>query len=252
MQSPRRQAGESLRELRDERVLFPTIQLMAFSFGGLTFTGAAWGELAMGNRWPWYTTSAAIVFLAATGVQFVIAVKRAKPYNRGLRGERAVADALDELAAHGYRVFHDLPDTTASGKPCNIDHVLAGPEGVFVVETKFRTRPDKASATVTPDAILLDGKPMTPDPRIQTELCARSVERRLKQNLGDSPRIQPVVLLPGWHPDGGFKGAVWVLGEKSLVTTLKRPVGQLLDDRTLKSVLAQLDTWSREPATARG
>lgn len=51
----------------------------------------------------------------------------------GLLAERAVGQALDPLGQHGWRVLHDraLPGSTA-----NIDHVLVGPPGVVVIDTK--------------------------------------------------------------------------------------------------------------------
>lgn len=56
----------------------------------------------------------------------------------GLRGEQAVAEALAHraIAAAGYTVFHDVPGDGT----WNIDHVVVGPRGVFVLETKTRAR----------------------------------------------------------------------------------------------------------------
>lgn len=48
----------------------------------------------------------------------------------GLRGERAVGKALEELPP-GYRVIHDLDIGRG-----NVDHVVIGPSGVFAIETK--------------------------------------------------------------------------------------------------------------------
>ena len=55
-----------------------------------------------------------------------------KAWARGSAGERKVADALAEV--DGVRVLHDrrVPGTTG-----NIDHVVIGPGGVFVVDAKL-------------------------------------------------------------------------------------------------------------------
>ncbi|MBI4260970.1 MAG: NERD domain-containing protein [Actinobacteria bacterium] len=53
------------------------------------------------------------------------------PYLKGLRGEIAVAEILEDLGQYGYRALHDID--TGHG---NIDHVLVGPAGVFAIETK--------------------------------------------------------------------------------------------------------------------
>jgi hypothetical protein len=49
----------------------------------------------------------------------------------GIRGEVRVAGYLAELEPEGYRVLHDVD----LGRG-NADHVLVGPTGVFVIETK--------------------------------------------------------------------------------------------------------------------
>jgi Nuclease-related domain len=54
-------------------------------------------------------------------------------WQRGARGERRTARQLDRLAQHGWVVFHDLavPDSRA-----NADHLLIGPAGVFLADSK--------------------------------------------------------------------------------------------------------------------
>jgi hypothetical protein len=66
----------------------------------------------------------------------ILKMTEARNTRLGLRGEQAVAEALYELGDAGYRTFHDLqPDGT-----WNIDHVIVGTRGVFVIETKARCR----------------------------------------------------------------------------------------------------------------
>ena len=50
----------------------------------------------------------------------------------GAEGERLTGKALERLPS-SYRVLHDLPMPGSRG---NIDHVVAGPTGLFTVETK--------------------------------------------------------------------------------------------------------------------
>src|SRR4051812_8044953 len=51
----------------------------------------------------------------------------------GERGERVVGEAVEELEIEGYRAVHSI-----FLEGCDIDHVLVGPAGVFVIETKYR------------------------------------------------------------------------------------------------------------------
>jgi len=46
--------------------------------------------------------------------------------------EEAAGAVLDELIREGYLVLHDLEHVM----PGNVDHVVSGPTGVFLVETK--------------------------------------------------------------------------------------------------------------------
>jgi hypothetical protein len=56
-----------------------------------------------------------------------------RAWQRGAAGERHVARLLDPLVEHGWAVHHDL---RVPGSNANIDHLLVGPPGVFVVDAK--------------------------------------------------------------------------------------------------------------------
>lgn len=57
-----------------------------------------------------------------------------KAWAAGAEGEARVAQALDELGAHGWKVLHDV---RWPGRPkANLDHILVGPGGVIVVDAK--------------------------------------------------------------------------------------------------------------------
>lgn len=61
-------------------------------------------------------------------------MRSAELYERGAQGERAVGRILDELRAQGWVVFHDVrwPGRVRA----NLDHVVVGPAGVFVIDAK--------------------------------------------------------------------------------------------------------------------
>jgi hypothetical protein len=54
-------------------------------------------------------------------------------WRRGAAGERRTARLLDPLQRHGWAVLHDL---ALPGSRANIDHLVIGPGGVFVVDSK--------------------------------------------------------------------------------------------------------------------
>lgn len=53
---------------------------------------------------------------------------------RGARSEEAVGETLGALTGEGYAVLHDIPQKFAG----NIDHLVSGPSGVYMIETKHR------------------------------------------------------------------------------------------------------------------
>jgi Nuclease-related domain len=59
--------------------------------------------------------------------------EQARTWQRGAQGERHTARLLDRLTRDGYVVFHDLavPDS-----PANVDHLVIGPTGLFVIDSK--------------------------------------------------------------------------------------------------------------------
>jgi Nuclease-related domain len=59
--------------------------------------------------------------------------EQARTWQRGAHGERRTARLLDRLARDGYVVFHDL---AIPGSPANVDHLVIGPSGVFVIDSK--------------------------------------------------------------------------------------------------------------------
>src|SRR6266536_361647 len=60
----------------------------------------------------------------------------ASAWRNGARGERRTARRLRRLLRRGYVAFHDLG---MPGSRANIDHLLIGPTGVFVIDTKQYT-----------------------------------------------------------------------------------------------------------------
>jgi nuclease-like protein len=58
---------------------------------------------------------------------------QARAWQRGAKGEQQTARLLGRLGREGYVVFHDLamPDS-----PANLDHLVVGPSGVFVIDSK--------------------------------------------------------------------------------------------------------------------
>lgn len=78
-------------------------------------------------------------------------LQSAERYEKGAVGEEATARALSALPATEWTVFHDI--RWPGRKLANIDHVVVGPPGVFVIDTKNWS----GSVTVSGDVLRHNG-----------------------------------------------------------------------------------------------
>jgi Nuclease-related domain len=70
----------------------------------------------------------------AAGLAAAVSALRAGPHLAARRRrERHTARLLDRLTRDGYVVFHDL---AVPGSLANVDHLVIGPTGVFVIDSK--------------------------------------------------------------------------------------------------------------------
>jgi len=100
----------------------------------------AWAGAEMGatswHSWPWALLGGGV----AMGVGALALWPRPDPdrWARGAAGERATAELLRRLPARRWVVLHDL---ALPGSRANVDHLVIGPTGVWVVDTKaYRAR----------------------------------------------------------------------------------------------------------------
>jgi Nuclease-related domain len=59
--------------------------------------------------------------------------EQARTWQAGAAGERQTARVLDRLTRDGFVVFHDL---AVPGSPANVDHLVIGSSGVFIIDSK--------------------------------------------------------------------------------------------------------------------
>lgn len=220
-EEPLREPGESLREqfndtLLDKVVVWWVVALAASIHAALDL-----------YRWYFAVPPAPVIAAIIATVLLAVAVWRTiawwpqlRNISRGLRGERQLGQFLqNELISKGYRVFHDLEDDRG-----NIDHVAIGPAGIFSIETKTVHKPMKGQSRVQFDGqrVLVNGRPPDRDPIVQARACAASLQNILREELGKSYEIQPVVIYPGWFVEEARVSDVWVLNEDRFIGWLKQ------------------------------
>jgi Nuclease-related domain len=105
---------------------------LPWRLAGVVAAGALVGTLAH-SAGPRLAGPAALAAgLAGWRLRFRVSVE-ATAWRRGARGERRTARHLDKLVRAGWTVLHDV---AVPGSRANGDHLLIGPPGVFLVDSK--------------------------------------------------------------------------------------------------------------------
>ncbi len=129
--------------------------------------------------------------------------KKRQSYYLGWFGERLVAEKLAPLRFSGWRIFHDVP-FVSNGKHFNIDHVVVGEGGLFVIETKTRrmggARNGETDHEVCFDGLALHWPRQKNDESglIQAERNAVTLAAWIEQELGFEVPATPILVIPGW------------------------------------------------------
>ncbi len=159
-----------------------------------------------------------LIWLAFTlyfGKKLQRSLKKRHDYRLGLDCEMAVGQELNNLIGEGYRVYHDVP---AEG--FNIDHVVVGRNGLFAVETKGRSKPNRGRGS-SDATVIYDGRTLRFPDRIGTDFLdqakrqAEWLARWLTDVVGEPIPVQPVLVIPGWYVERVRRGDVLVLNGKS-------------------------------------
>ena len=164
----------------------------------------------------------------------------------GLRGEQAVAEALQSplVVQSGYFSFHDLPKSGGG----NIDHVVVGPGGVFLIETKARSQ-RKPEPNRKRNQAKFDGRtmhfPWGGYDEQMAEQTRRNAEwlRTLLASVANVP-VEPLLVLPGWNVQMEKRCEIKAMSANWLqyYLTDRRPV---CTPEQLKPVLELLDKRCR-------
>jgi hypothetical protein len=135
-----------------------------------------------------------------------------RAWRDGARGERATARTLRRLARHGYVVFHDVG---IPGTPANADHVVIGPAGVVLVDSKRYT----GRVWQTPDGRVWHNQYPMDRPLHALRLEAAAISRALRVP------VRPLVCVHGARVDfaGLAAGEVEIVPAGRLRTILTSP-----------------------------
>ena len=143
-------------------------------------------------------------------------------WRQGAQGEQATAKALRPLVRAGWTLVHDVD--TGRG---NLDHILIGPPGVFVLESK------KLNGTMSVTSGVLSVR-WHEDPtdgyenrRLAGRMRARAAElsAALREQGASGIWVQPVVALWGTYEQRSIEsdGVAWVAGGSLADVLAARP-----------------------------
>lgn len=150
-------------------------------FLSFVLLGAFLAALVLGEH-AWLFGGLFVASLIAVSVYWRKGLRRVESFFRGARGEERVASVLARLP-DTYHVFHDF----VAGSE-HVDHVVAGPAGVFSVETKSW----QGKVDVVEGHILVNGALPSRDPAAQAQREADQVRSALKR-FGFGGTVVPVV-----------------------------------------------------------
>jgi len=245
----RRPAGEALRiklEEFDEKINDTTLWLLLFPV--LMVCG-----LVAQHPKDWITPLLFFFFSAGLAVFFgkrlFKFLEERSNYRLGYEGERFVGEELSRLIVLGFEVYHDVPFDGF-----NIDHILAGPRGVFIVETKTRRKPmdvdGKKVFRVQFDGQCLQWPKSTDSHGInQAKNNAKTLAAWLSAATGDSIRVTPILTLPGWLVERKAPSdAIYVLNPKEIYQVCASYPEKLTEPQ-IRRICHQLDQKCRIAVT---
>jgi hypothetical protein len=191
---------------------------------------------------------AAVIFTAVAGRKIRSLLRERACYRLGFEGERYVAEELNQLMADGFRVFHDVPFDNY-----NLDHVLVGPPGVFVIETKTRRKPvsdegDKAYKVTFDGVVLHFPKGSDKDALDQVRRNRDTLSKWLSSATGDRIKARGILAIPGWFVEQIVPSAdVQCLNPKQIRSAVLRTTQVPLTAEQIQRASHQLEQKCKLP-----
>jgi len=243
-----RSPGQSLRSELDDRMwdlagylmALPLIPLMLYAMQ-LRQALDAGGALKISG----VLVVAGLMAFGFVFFQTIKTMRKVWKLRLGYEAELAMGQELDQLMRQGAVVFHDVP---AAG--FNIDHVLVAPNGVFAIETKGRSKPNRNRGAE--DAkVIYDGSGLSfpgwveNKPLEQARRQAVWLSKWLTNAVGDEVTARPVLALPGWFVERKSRSDVLLISGREASAILKAK-HEALTESMIKRIEHQLEQRCRD------
>lgn len=241
--APLRVAGQSLSDQLLDNALDRLIAPAAMALTLVIVAALEWTRYLLKTPpAPGFYTAIAAAAVAWAAWNWRKGWRQAANMKLGRAGERAVAQYLEWFRTKEFFVFHDVPNGDA-----NIDHVLIGTRGLYVIETKTLSKPVRGECriTVTAEGIRANGRPLDRNPIVQAKAQARWLYDFLGET-GFKQFVRPVVVFPGWFVERFDMKAlgVWVLEPKALDAFIEQEPVVLTHDQ-VRAMASALSSYIR-------
>lgn len=144
-----------------------------------------------------------------------LAIRHINFHWQGKQGEKVVRDEIEPLIKQDYHIFNDVP-----GKNFNIDFMVVGPSGIYVIEVKnpSKTHGDDKISYKNGQVCLNDRPFKKKKPVEQVRRSANWLNEKLRHVDGHkADTIKPVVLFPNFLVDE-YAGDFWLMNPKRFVS----------------------------------
>ena len=219
-------------------------------------TSWVWIRFVPPSTWTqfWFWLALTVVVLA---VGLLVSIRqvtkrlfRYRSDRLGYLGERFVGEKLAVLERHGFSVYHDVP-AEGGGRAFNLDHVVVGPTGLWLIETKTR-RKGPARPGFAEHEVAFDGSkliwPWGEDSHgvEQAQDEARWLSEWINKRTGFGVEARAILALPGWMVKERKLGAVRVLNPINIPTAIKGRGQVVLTSEQIDIIARQLDEKCRD------
>jgi len=168
---------------------------------------------------------------------------RLAAFLKGARGEESVARKLAFLPSP-FMVFHGVP---AMGRGIlaeggrDFDHVVVGPSGLFVIETKNWT----GDISIRDGRILCDGEEPSRQPVDQVKAAAARLRGRISKATETDVEVSPIICFAKSSPLGGQQGVMGVVAcsSEDLNGVITEGFASPFDEEKRNRISATLLEW---------
>lgn len=239
LRCPGESSDKKIDELFYDNLFIHMIIVFVFSI----ITGLEWiRKFCNTPPHPWLYTAATLILFIYFLPKFIKIKNKIDNYKLGRDGEKIVAENLYPLIAKGYKIYNDM-----EFENFNIDHVIVGPGGVFIIETKTYRKSNKKSPIINYNGEIIkkEGKLLLNDPVFQVKGERLALQNLIELKAGIKINVYPIVVFPGWYIEPlNYNNDVLVLNEKLLFSYLDKKEN-ILDKDIIELISSHIEKHIR-------